>query len=252
MQRVSSIILKGTAIRHKSTSIAPPETISTPTNALPPSDGALPGWATNSYQLELENAINLDEINLHDIPERIGYLKELGLDYGWGPTAVMEFLYEHVHVYSGLPWWGTIITTTVLVRLIFLKLYINSADNAGRMNAVSHLIKPLQAKMTEASARKDTQDVMKVRAEIQRIHGRAGVKMWRSFAPMLQIFTGYGTFIILRAMSALPVPGLEDGGTLWIQNLAIPDPYFVLPLATAGVMHLALRVCAPYFAVRQQ
>ena len=61
--------------------------------------------------------------------------------------------------------------------------------------------------------------------------------------PALQMFAGYGTFVLLRGMAKLPVPGLETGGLLWFHNLALPDPYFLLPLGTAGVLHWVLRVC---------
>lgn len=33
------------------------------------------------------------------IPEQIGYLKDLGLDYGWGPTSFVQWLIENIHVY---------------------------------------------------------------------------------------------------------------------------------------------------------
>ncbi len=118
---------------------------------------------------------------------------------------------------------------------------MDAADNAAKIAQVSPITKPLQAKMTELSRAKDTQAMMGVRREIQLIHGRAGIKMWKSFVPMLQMFIGYGTFVLLRAMAKLPVPGLETGGVLWFQNLALPDPYFTLPIATAGVLHLVLR-----------
>ena len=118
---------------------------------------------------------------------------------------------------------------------------MDAADNAAKIAAVSPVTKPLQAKMTELSRSKDTAAMMAVRRDIQLIHQRAGIKMWKSFVPMLQMFIGYGTFVLLRAMAKLPVPGLETGGTLWFQNLALPDPYFILPIATAGVLHLVLR-----------
>lgn len=38
------------------------------------------------------------------------------------------------------------------------------------------------------------------------------------------------------------MPGMESGGFLWFENLIWPDPYFVLPLATGLLQHLAIRV----------
>lgn len=179
--------------------------------------------------------------NIHDIPETIGYLKSLGLDFGWGPTACVEWTLEHIHVLLQTPWWASIGLTAIAFRVLLLKPYMDAADNAAKIAAVSPVTKPLQAKMTELSRSKDTAAMMAVRRDIQLIHQRAGIKMWKSFVPMGQMFIGYGTFVLLRAMAALPVPGLETGGVLWFQNLALPDPYFILPIATAGILHLVLR-----------
>lgn len=179
--------------------------------------------------------------NIRDIPETIGYLKSLGLDFGWGPTACVEWTLEHIHVLAQTPWWASIGLTAIVFRVLLLKPYMDAADNAAKIAAVSPVTKPLQAKMTELSRSKDTAAMMAVRRDIQLIHQRAGIKMWKSFVPMLQMFIGYGTFVLLRAMAKLPVPGLETGGILWFQNLALPDPYLILPIATAGVLHMVLR-----------
>lgn len=201
-----------------------------------------------SFPTSIDSAIDLST-NIHDVPEHIGYLKSLdGLDFGWGPTAGVEWALEHIHVLLGTPWWASIAITAIAFRVILLKPYMDAADNAAKIAAVSPITKPLQAKMTELSRTKETTAMMTVRREIQTIHQRAGIKMWKSFVPMLQMFLGYGTFVLLRAMGKLPVPGLETGGLLWFQNLALPDPMFILPLATAGILHLVLRVCCISFS----
>lgn len=166
----------------------------------------------------------------------------MGLDYGFGPTALMEWTLEHIHVFAGTPWWVSISLTAILVRAVLFKPYIDAADNGARLATVQPLTAPLTARMQAASTMGDVDTAMQLRGELQRVHQRAGIKYWKSFVPMLQVFAGYGTFVILRAMSRLPVPGLETGGILWIQNLTIPDPTWILPIATAGVLHWVLRV----------
>lgn len=175
------------------------------------------------------------------MPEQIGYLKSLGLDFGWGPTAMVEWVLEHIHVLCQTPWWASIGLTAIAFRILLLKPYMDAADNAAKLAKVTPITKPMQQKMQELSRASDTTGVMAVRRDIQLIHKRAGIKMWKSFVPMTQMFVGYGTFVLIRAMGKLPVPGLETGGILWFQNLALPDPYFILPLATAGILHLVLR-----------
>jgi YidC/Oxa1 family membrane protein insertase len=154
----------------------------------------------------------------------------------------MEFVMEHIHVYSGTPWWATIALTAVVVRCVFFKAFINAAENNTRMRAILPITKPLTEKMSAAAKTRDQQAVMQYRSEIQLIHKRAGVGIMRGFIPTLQFIPAMGTFFLLREMAKLPVPGLETGGILWFQNLAVQDPYFILPVAAATMLHLVLRV----------
>jgi YidC/Oxa1 family membrane protein insertase len=181
------------------------------------------------------------------VPEQIGFLKYLGLDYGWGPTAGMEWLLEHIHVLAGTPWWGSIILTTIFVRAVLFKAYMNASDNAAKLATIKPLTLPLTKEMQAAQMNGNTEKVMQLRTELQLINKRAGISIIRSFIPMLQVFTGYGMFVLLRGMSRLPVPGLETGGILWFHNLTIADPYLIMPIATAGVLHWVLRVRSDFF-----
>ena len=155
---------------------------------------------------------------------------------------MMEWTLEHVHIYAGTPWWISIALTAILVRVILFKPYIDAAENGARMAAVMPFTKPLTDKMTQLSREGKTGEVMRIRGEIQLINKRAGVRLWKSLVPMVQVVAGYGTFVLLRAASKLPVPGLESGGILWFHNLTIPDPYFAMPLATSAILFLLLRV----------
>lgn len=158
----------------------------------------------------------------------------------------MEWLLEHVHILAGTPWWLSISLTAILIRLVLFKPFVNAAENAARMQTIKPFTKPITDKMMAASRAGNSDLTMQLRGELQAINKRAGISYLRGFMPMVQVFTGYGMFVLLRAMSDIPVPGLETGGFLWLYNLSIPDPYFVLPLATAGVLHWVLRVSYPF------
>lgn len=158
---------------------------------------------------------------------------------------MVQYLLEHIHVYAGTPWWVSIAMTAVAFRLLLLKPYIDAADNAAKMQTIMPITKPLTTKMSAAAAAGDNALVMQIRSEVQMINKRAGLKLWKSAVPLIQVPLGYGMFVLLRAMSNIPVPGLEDGGFLWFYNLSAPDPFFILPLATSAVLHWVLRVCPP-------
>lgn len=242
----SSSILTQLPSRRFNSSKAAATTAATTPGA--PTTDALAGTSAAHTSTSLDDAIDIIT-SAKDAPEHIGYLKSLGLDYGYGPTSCVEWLLEHTHIYCGTPWWASIALTAVFIRIAFMKLYIDAADNGARMARTAPQTKPLHAKMMDLQRNNDQAAMMAVRQEISVIHKRAGVKMWKSMLPMVQMFTGYGTFVLLRAMAKLPVPGLETGGILWFQNLTLPDPYFILPLAAAGVLHAVLRVCSSFFMI---
>lgn len=199
-----------------------------------------PGKLSDDWAVSLDNLVSSDLLPLE---EHIGYLKALGLDYGWGPTACIEYLLEHIHVWTHTPWWASIILSAFFVRLTLFKLNINAADQAGRMAAAQPKLKPLQEKVAAAKASRDTQTMMLVGSQIRAIMKAEGVSYAKLLGPFVQIPLGYGTFRLLQGMSALPVPGLDDGGLLWIQDLTVSDPLFSLPVVTSVVMYLTFKVC---------
>ncbi|KAG0646529.1 Oxidase assembly 1 [Hyphodiscus hymeniophilus] len=238
--KTSNLIRSGAGIRFASTS--PPAVATTATSPEPAS--AVSSTATTTPEIttsSLDNAIDFTSDSLYNIPEHIGYLKSLGLDYGWGPTTGMEWLLEHVHIFAGTPWWASITITAILVRLVLFKPYVDAAVNGAKMQAVMPITKPLTKEMADAMRAGDNMRAQQLRQELSLINQRAGIKLWKSFVPALQMFAGYGTFVLLRGMAHLPVPGFADGGILWFSNLAVADPFFILPVATAGVLHWVLR-----------
>lgn len=183
--------------------------------------------------------------DIHDIttiPERIGYLKELGLDYGWGPSAFMEYLIEHVHIYSGMPWWASIVAVSVLSRAILFKPVMDASENAARMTNVKHKLDPLRTRMVALTREGKQQEAQMTKAEMSQIHKEEGIKWWTSVIPMLQMPLGYGCFRTVRGMTSLPVPGIASESVGWLNDLTVADPTFILPAAAAGMLVLTLKV----------
>ncbi|MCJ1343812.1 Mitochondrial inner membrane protein oxa1 [Peltigera leucophlebia] len=207
----------------------------TPTNFDP---SPVPIAPSPSLSSSLESIIEND----YSLPlEHIGYLKDLGLYYGWGPTAFIQTLLEHVHIYSGTPWWGSIILTALLIRLSLMRAYINAADTSARMAVLTPNVEPLKAQMKVAQQNQNKLELGRLTQEVRNLYKAADVKIWKVFVPMLQVPLGFGTFRLLRGMSELPVPGLENGGFLWLKDLTVADPYFILPLMTGLAFHVTFK-----------
>ena len=196
------------------------------------------------------DTITLDNIDLStippdiaNIPEKIGYLSEIGLNYGWGPTSMLEWVMEHFHIYAGLPWWGSIAATAVLLRVVLFPLYLRASDVTARQSALVPVTKPINDKMSAAQRAQNTQEVMLAWQQLRAIRAKAGISFSAQFAPIIfQGIFGYCGFKLLRAASFLPVPAFATDGPLWLSDLTVPDPYLLLPIAMGGCIHLLARI----------
>ena len=175
------------------------------------------------------------ESELIAIPERIGYLKEVcGLDYGWGPTAFMEWCFESFHIYTGLPWAASIISVALIMRLALFRTVYRAQENSAKLKQIAPVIAPLQAEYKAAVANQDRQQMVMVGQQIRAVSKEAGTSFFAGFKPLLyQIPLQIGGFRLLRAAGDLPVPGFETESFYWISSLAMSDPY-ILPLITAA------------------
>lgn len=211
------------AIRFNSTSSSPAE--------ISP-DPIIPEHVTN----------NTDLFDISQIPEGIGYLQSLGLSYGWGPTSMVQYAVEHIHVYSGIPWWASIVAISILTRLILFKPSMDASDNAAKLMNAKPKLDPLTKESARLLKEGKTQEAQVLRAQISGLHAEHGIKTWKGFIPMLQLPIGFGIFRSVRGMADLPVPGLLDESVAWLNDLTIADPFFILPAVSAGLLYLTLKV----------
>jgi YidC/Oxa1 family membrane protein insertase len=192
---------------------------------------------------EFVEANDLSDFDLSTVPERIGYLHDLGLDYGWGPSSVAQYVIEHIHIWGGMPWWASIIGAGLLIRVLLLKPMLDASDIAAKMHNAKPLITPLREEMMRAMQQGDQLAVQQKRAEISRLHAAHGITAWKSFVPMLQVPFGYGIFRAVGGMTNLPVPGLLNETLLWINDMTVADPTYILPAITSALMYLTFKVC---------
>ncbi|KAL5338132.1 60Kd inner membrane protein-domain-containing protein [Aspergillus crustosus] len=185
---------------------------------------------------------DIGEIDIAALPEKIGYLKELGLDFGWGPSSVVEFLIEHIHIWSGLPWLASIGATGILIRLTLVPFFLRAADTGAKISNAKHLTAPIRERMMAGARTGDHIETQMAKAELSKLHKDLDIKSSRAFLPILfQIPLGYGCYRVINGMTHLPVPGLAAEKFLWINDLTISDPYYLLPAITSGLLWLSLK-----------
>ncbi|KAI8640597.1 60Kd inner membrane protein-domain-containing protein [Parasitella parasitica] len=168
---------------------------------------------------------------------QIGEFKALGL-CNFTPVGGLEAMFEYIHVYSGLPWWGTIAVATVAVRVALLPLMVKIQRNNARLMNINPDVTRIMDNLKSAQSQGDSLATGKYTQEIQTLFKKNECHPMKSMGlPLIQMPVMISFFMAIRAMAEMPVPGLQDQGILWFTDLAAKDPYYVLPVVSAaGVM----------------
>lgn len=185
-----------------------------------------------SFSDESEKIIS----NLHS--NEIGYLDSIGLAQGFGPTALMEKYLELTHVYSGLPWWSTIVVATVIGRIFLFPLYMSASANAAKLSKIKPEMDILLRDMKTAESNQEKYVLMQDRKKLMKDND---VTMYKQIYPLMQLPMAYGFFQALRKMSMYPVEGFNDEGYAWFHDLTQVDPYLGLHGLSAVVVLLLVR-----------
>uniref|UniRef100_UPI00358E3683 cytochrome c oxidase assembly protein COX18, mitochondrial isoform X1 n=2 Tax=Myxine glutinosa TaxID=7769 RepID=UPI00358E3683 len=164
------------------------------------------------------------------------------------PVVFIENTLVSLHDLSGLPWWATVVTGTVITRVVLtapLAVYQNYI-----INKVERL-RPEIADLGQLHWREVQQDRQlrgwsekKARAQHkarmkQSISGlyvrdnchpaKASLLAWVQIPLWLIITVALRTVCISEKTADQP-RGLAEGGLLWISDLTVPDPFWILPL----------------------
>ncbi|TLD31100.1 hypothetical protein PspLS_02474 [Pyricularia sp. CBS 133598] len=236
-----------------STPAAPVEAAPIPeATAVSPSTPDLSGAADPASSIDLSGATAsvgdvLDGSHyLNLASDHIGYLRELGLNFGWGPSSMAQWGIEHLHVWGGMPWWAAILGYAVATRLILLKPGIDAFVQQRKLQALKKDPRGKAAfdkmsAMMSSGGTASTTELLAARAEVQRLQRSAGISTWKMALPMIQMPIGIGVFRLTSGCADLPVPSFETGGFMWLMDLTAPDPFYILPLASSAMMYVMLK-----------
>ncbi|PNY23669.1 Mitochondrial inner membrane protein OXA1, partial [Tolypocladium capitatum] len=214
----------------------------TPENTIPapPTEPAVPA-------AEVDLSSISDIINGKDIlnmPEQLGYLHAIGLDYGWGPTSVMQWTLEHVHIWMGLGWGASIMATAFVLRAIMFYPQIRSLKfNAVMQNMRKDPRSQEAMKLVQQGFQERDMEMRQKGQYLNKmLREQYGASNWGIMWSLMQIPFTFGLFRIVSGMTNIPVPSLETAGFLWFTDLTATDPYFILPAVGTGLMIAALAI----------
>ncbi|KAG5969543.1 hypothetical protein E4U58_001374 [Claviceps cyperi] len=237
-----------------SEAIRPVDLTPIPNDILPPPPAE--SFASSSMpEADLSSISNLsNEQNILNMPEQIGYLKALGLDYGWGPTSVMQWTLEHVYIYTGLTWGLSMAATAVLLRVLFFYPQIQAMHFSAKMQELRKDPRSEEAKklITEGLQTRDMEKRQKGQLINSLLKNEYGINNWGILWSLGQIPFTYGLFRIVTGMTHIPVPALEGAGFLWFTDLSVADPYFILPALSTVLMIATLSISSKSVPPAQQ
>ncbi|MGH9353133.1 MAG: membrane protein insertase YidC, partial [Terriglobia bacterium] len=149
------------------------------------------------------------------------------VDFGWFSIIAkplflgMRWTYDH-----GVHNWGwVIVILTVLINLLFFPLKLKSIRSAQAMQKVAPIVKQIndkykQYKFNDPRKQKAQQEIMKVYSE-------HGVNPLGGCLPMVaQLPIIYAFYEVLETSIAMR----HSPWILWIKDLSVPDPYYILPI----------------------
>ncbi|MDD9875271.1 MAG: membrane protein insertase YidC [Gammaproteobacteria bacterium] len=150
----------------------------------------------------------------------------LTVDYGWfTPIADPLFwLLEKIHGLVG-NWGWAIVLLTVLVKAVFYPLSAASYKSMARMKKLQPRLQTLKERYGD-DKQKFQQEMMKL-YKTEKVNPAGGC---------LPILVQIPVFIALYWTLLESVELRQADFLLWIRDLSIPDPYFVLPLIMGASM----------------
>jgi YidC/Oxa1 family membrane protein insertase len=163
------------------------------------------------------------------------------LDYGffaWLARIMMKLLnilYKYVHNYG----WAIIIFT-IVVRLLLMPLSLKSQTSLKKANEIQKKLQHL-----EQQYKNDPETLKRKREEVTM--QMAMPMMLGCFIMLVQVPLLIGLTSVLRSSIEL----YQAPFILWIKDLSMRDPYFVLPIL-AGLGFMSLSSNAPGFDPRQR
>jgi len=169
-------------------------------------------------------------------------LTDGGLKFYEYPLVAPQFIIESIHFYTGLPWWGSIITSVILLRLLLIPLHYKNVKVVANLTEQS---KVYNEKLKESKERILTFEEQK---DLQRDGLQMAASLWSMFKNMFkQIPFFVCMFLGLRRMCLDPVwkEQLLTGGTWWFTDLTSMDSLYIFPVLCG--INLLLTISAPYF-----
>lgn len=167
-----------------------------------------------------------------DILSKVAPHLDLTVDYGWlSPISIAIFAVMK-YLYKVLGNWGwSIVFVTLLIKLLFYKLSATSYVSMAKMRKLSPQLQAIKERFGH--------DKQKMSQAMMELYKREKVNPLSGCLPMLiQIpFFIALYYVLIESVELRQAPFI-----LWIKDLSVYDPYFILPVLMGISMYLQQRL----------
>jgi len=172
-----------------------------------------------------------DQYSLEEISAGL----ELTVDYSWLWWIAQPLFWLLTKIYSFVGNWGlAIIGVTVLVKIIFFQLNATAYKSMANMRKVQPKLLEIRERFAEDKA-KQSQEMMN-------LYKKEGINPLGGCLPIL---VQMPVFIALYWVLLESVELRHAPFALWITDLSVMDPYFVLPLIMGASMFIQQKLNPP-------
>lgn len=219
------------------------ESTNIPDAALVPDASVLPDSPVDPLVSSAADALsNLPVLSAPPPPLNYGDLAALGLA-GWSPIGLCQLGIEALQVFTGMPWFWTIIGATLVSRVALFPFTVMGLRNAAKMAPHQPEFLKLRDEIMEARKSKDTMRMNRSLVKQQLLYKKIGVSMMGMFVPtIVQIPVTLGMFFGIKRMCDLPLEQLKYSGFSYLPDLTVTDPTWILPLAATALINIQLSV----------
>jgi YidC/Oxa1 family membrane protein insertase len=166
-------------------------------------------------------------------------LEDEMVDFGWFWWVARPLLVAMQWIYANMigNYGWAIILLTFVINLAMFPLKYKSSQQAWRMQKVAPRMKTLQAEMKKYKSTDPKRN--ELQQEMMGLYKKEGVNPLGGCLPLLIQFPFFLGFyrLLYSTIELRQAPWMG-----WVQDLSLPDPYYILPIVMTGTMFLSMQM----------
>ena len=256
VRRLHSVVARRTPVSRRRAVIYPARSLSTTPAAFGgvsqvPGSGGKDSWNEDILQIDSHTGSVTSDVVQGDILQAVSDttqtggqdLASLGLGAFYTPVGLAQNLLDTLHATTGLPWWGIVAITTVILRICLFPLSVKFAKNAAKMAELQPELAKIMKKIQHYSSIGATELQQKEQLKVTLLYKEHDCSpLTMMTLPFMQLPFFMAFFIGLRKMALAPLESMKTGGMWWFGDLTIPDPTYALPLIACGLFVMNIQV----------